>query len=79
MSQRLTNVEQDKAFLACSSMANGNYSRDNLTAIVEWRVEGVHLTRVMSYLGQNTDADIHHALRSTIEAGTERSAIEILD
>jgi thermostable 8-oxoguanine DNA glycosylase len=33
----------------------------------------------MSYLGQNTDAEIDHALRSAIATDSERSAIEILD
>src|SRR5208282_2163481 len=79
VSRRLTNVDQDKAFQAGSNIASGNYGRDNLNVIVAWKMEGVHLTRVMSYLDQNTDTDIHHALRSAIEADTERSAIEILD
>jgi hypothetical protein len=42
-------------------------------------MEGVHLTRVMSYVDQNNDAEIDHALSSAINAGTEREAIEILD
>ena len=79
VSRRLTNVEQDRAFQAGSSIANGNYSRDNLNLIVAWKMGGVHLTRVMSYLSQNTDAEIDHALRSAIAANTERSGIEILD
>jgi hypothetical protein len=79
VSRRLTNVDQDKAFQAGSNIASGNYGRDNLNVIVAWKMEGVHLTRVMSYLDQNTDTDLHHALRSAIEADTERSAIEILD
>jgi hypothetical protein len=79
VSRRLTNVTQDKAFEAGTSIAGGNYSRQNLNVIVEWKMEGVHLARVMSYLDQNTDADIDHALRSAVKADTERSAIEILD
>jgi len=79
VSRRLTSVQQDMAFQAGSRIANGNYSRDNLNVIVAWKMEGVHLTRVVSYLGQNTDADIDHALRFAIAANTERSAIEILD
>ena len=79
VSRRLTNVEQDKAFEAGSSIAGGNYSRKSLNVIVEWKMEGVHLTRVMSYLDQNTDAEVDHALRSAVGADTERSAIEILD
>ncbi len=79
VSRRLPTVDQDKAFQAGRSIANGNYTRDNLNVIVAWKMEGVHLTRVMSYLGQNTDAEIDHALRSAMKADTERSAIEILD
>jgi hypothetical protein len=79
VSRRLTNVDQDRAFEAGRSIASGNYSRENLNLIVEWKMDGVHLTRVMSYLGQNTDAEIDRALRSAVEVDAERSAIEILD
>jgi hypothetical protein len=60
-------------------IAGGDYSRQNLEVIVAWKMEGVHLTRVMSYLGQNTDGEIDHALLSAIATDSERSAIEILD
>ena len=53
--------------------------RWNLNVIVGWKMEGVHFTWVMSYLDQNTDTEIDHALRSAVRAATERSAIEILD
>jgi hypothetical protein len=79
VARREGNVEQDEAFEAGGRIAGGDYSRQNLELIVAWKMEGVHLTRVMSYLGQNTDAEIDHALRSAIATDSERSAIEILD
>src|SRR5258708_968513 len=79
VARREGNVEQDDAFEAGRRIAGGDYSRQNLEVIVAWKMEGVHLTRVMSYLGQNTDAEIDHALRSAIATDSERSAIEILD
>ncbi len=54
-------------------IAFGDFNRENLNVIVRWKMEGVHLTRVMSYVDQNTEADIAHALRSAITAGTEAS------
>ena len=79
VARRLTNVEQERAFEAGRSIAAGNLSRENLNAIVEWKMEGVHLTRVMSFVAQNTDEEIARALKSAIEADTEAKAIEILD
>ena len=79
VARRLTNVDQGKAFEAGRSIASGNYSRENLNAIVEWKMEGVHLTRVMSYLAQNSDVQIEAALRLAASTNSERSAIETLD
>jgi hypothetical protein len=80
VARREGNVEQDDAFEAGGRIAGrGDYSRQNLEVIVAWKMEGVHLTRVMSYLGQNTDAVIDHALRSAVATDSERSAIEIPD
>ncbi|HLM83017.1 MAG TPA: hypothetical protein VK302_20640 [Terriglobales bacterium] len=79
VARRERNVEQDDAFEAGRRIRGGDYSRQNLEVIVAWKMEGVHLTRVMSYLGQNTDAEIDQALRSAAATDDERSAIEILD
>lgn len=79
VARRLTNVDEENAFKVGRSIAAGNYSRQNLEVIVDWKIEHRFLARVMSYLDQNTDADIAHALRSAITASTEKSAIQILD
>jgi hypothetical protein len=79
VARRLTNVAQDKAFQAGRSIASGSYTRENLNAIVEWKMEGVHLTRVMSYLAQNSDVEIEAALRLAVSTDNEQSAIDTLD
>ena len=79
VARRLTNVNEEGAFEAGHSIAAGNFSRENLNVIVGWKMEGVHLTRVMSYVDQNADADIAHALNLAITARTEAEAIEVLD
>lgn len=79
VARRLTNVEEEKAMAAGCEIAAGDFNRENLNVIVRWKMEGVHLTRVMSYVDQNTEADIDHALSSAVSAGTEREAIEVLD
>jgi hypothetical protein len=79
VADRLTNVAEEKAMAAGCEIAAGDFNRENLNEIVRWKMEGVHLTRVMYYVDQNTDADIAHALSSAITAGTEREAIEVLD
>lgn len=79
VARRLTNVEEEKAMEAGRNIAAGDFSRENLNVIVRWKMEGVHLTRVMSYVDQNTDAEITRALSSALRAPTEAEAIEILD
>ena len=79
VARRLTNVEEEKAMAAGCEIAAGDFNRENLNVIVRWKMEGAHLTRVMSYVDQNTETDIAHALSSAITAGTEREAIEVLD
>jgi hypothetical protein len=79
VAQREDNVEQDASFEAGGRIAGRGYSRQNLEVMIAWKMEGVPLTRVMSYLGQNTEAEIDHALRSAIATDSGRSAIEILD
>ena len=79
VARRLTNVDEENASKAGSSIAAGNYDRQNLEVIVDWKIENRFLARVMSYLDHNTDADIANALRSAIAASAEKSAIQILD
>jgi thermostable 8-oxoguanine DNA glycosylase len=79
VARRLTNVDEKNALEAGRSIAAGNLTRDNLNVIVSWKMEGVHHSRVMSYLGQNKDDAIVHALNSAAKAGTEAEAIETLD
>lgn len=79
VARRLTNVKEDAAFAAGCRIAAGDLRRDNLKVIVGWKMEGVHLTRVMSYLAKNTDDEIIRVLRSAITAGSEGEAIQALD
>lgn len=79
VARRLTNVDEENASKAGSSIAAGNYDRQNLEVIVDWKIENRFLARVMSYRDHNTDADIANALRSAIAASAEKSAIQILD
>jgi hypothetical protein len=73
VARRLTNVDQEGAFEAGKRMAGGDYQRQNLGAIVNWKS-----ARVTWRLAYNTDADIAAALGSAISASSEKSAIEIL-
>jgi hypothetical protein len=80
VTERLKTVNQERAFQAGRSIASGNYIRQNLNMIVEWKMaDNVHLTPVMTNITQNTDAVIEQVLRSASAANNERSAIEALD
>jgi thermostable 8-oxoguanine DNA glycosylase len=75
----LTNVKEEAAMEAGGNIGRGDFSRGNLNVIVRWKMEGVHLNRVMSYVDLNTDTEISSALSAAITARTEADAIEILD
>jgi hypothetical protein len=68
--------EQDEeAFRAGSSIAAGNYSRENLNVIVCWKSP-----RRAALIDDNTDAEIAKALRFAADIRTsEKLAVEILD
>jgi hypothetical protein len=53
VARRLTNVVEEKAMAAGCKIAAGDFNRENLNEIVRWKMEGVHLTRVMSYVDEN--------------------------
>jgi thermostable 8-oxoguanine DNA glycosylase len=79
VARRLTNVKEEAAMEAGGNIGRGDFSRGNLNVIVRWKMEGVHLNRVMSYVDLNTDTEISSALSAAITARTEADAIEILD
>ncbi len=66
--------EQDEeAFRAGSSIAAGNYTRENLNVIVRWKS-----TRRAALIVDNTDAEIAKALRFAADVRTsEKLAVEI--
>ncbi len=68
--------EQDEeAFKAGSSIAAGNYTRENLKVIVCWKSP-----RRAALIDDNTDAEIAKALRFAADIRTsEKLAVEILD
>lgn len=68
--------EQDlEAFKAGSSIAAGNYTRENLKVIVHWKSP-----RRIALIDDNTDAEVAKALRFATDVCTsERSAVETLD
>jgi hypothetical protein len=65
--------EDDKARKAGESIAGGICSLENLRTIVSWKSR-----RRLSLLGKNTESEIADALRLSIDAATERSAIAVL-
>jgi hypothetical protein len=79
VARRLTNVDEENAFEAGRRIAGGDYQRQNLEVIVDWKIPNFYLARVMSRLSYNTDADIATALSSAVSASSEKSAVEILD
>jgi hypothetical protein len=67
--------QDEEAFRAGSSIAAGNYTRENLNVIVRWKS-----TRRAALIDDNTDTEIAKALRFAADIRTsERLAVEILD
>jgi hypothetical protein len=67
--------QDDEALRAGSSIAAGNYTRENLNVIVRWKS-----TRRAALIDDNTDAEIAKALRFAADIRTsEKLAVEILD
>jgi len=76
---REKNVKQDDAFKAGRRIAEGDYDRENLRVIVDWKIgDGRLLGRELSLLDENTDTQIEEALRSATTADDERAAVEAL-
>lgn len=61
------------AVAAGLSIAGGQFTRDNLLAIVKWKAE-----RAISRAAANSDAEIADALRLALVAETERAAMAVL-
>lgn len=74
VARRLTNVDEENAFEAGRRIAGGDYQRQNLEVIVNWKS-----ARVTWRLADNKDADIAAALASAVSSSSEKSAVEILD
>jgi hypothetical protein len=64
----------DVALAAGARIAEGDFSRANLTAIFKWKTRN----RGISRLHRNSDADVADALRLAVSAVTDRSAIAVL-
>jgi hypothetical protein len=64
----------EKPFAAGQKIVNGDYSRENLTAIFIWKTKG----RGFSRIERNSDAEIADILRLAVEAKTERAAVAVL-
>lgn len=79
VARRLMTVAEEKAMEAGRRIAGGNYSRENLRVIVDWKMEGPRLRRVISFLDKNKDAKITDALCFAVAAPDERSAVVALD
>jgi hypothetical protein len=66
---------QDEAALSAGRRIRaGEYTRDNLSIIFEWKTKGRGRTRLKS----NSDKEIGDALGLAVSAKTERSAIAVL-
>lgn len=75
LAERYGPEQDDEAFEAGASIAAGNYSRENLKAIVRWKSP-----RRIALIDENTDAAVRRALQVASDASTtERSAVESLD
>jgi hypothetical protein len=75
LAERYGPEQDDEAFKAGASIAGGDYSRENLKAIVRWKSP-----RRIALIDDNTDAEISSALRVASDASTtERSAVKALD
>lgn len=67
--------EQDDGALAAGRrIFRGEYTRENLTAIFEWKTKGRGRSRLMA----NTDEEIADALALAVRAKTERAALAVL-
>jgi len=74
LAERYGYNEDSDALRAGESIQRGEYSRENLTTIFQWKTKG----RGISRLRRNTDQEIEDALRLAVDARTERSAISVL-
>jgi hypothetical protein len=67
-------LEDEEAMASGKRIARGEYTRGNLQAIFEWKTGG----RGKNRLQFNTDEEIEDALRTAVEAKTERTAVSVL-
>jgi hypothetical protein len=71
---RYSYEEDVKPLDAGRRIRSGEYTRENLQTIFEWKTKG----RGRSRLGKNSDEDIADALRLAITAKTDRAAVAVL-
>lgn len=67
-------AQDDPALAAGRRIRGGEYTRENLSEIFEWKTDG----RGRSRLRRNTDTEIADALSLAVNARTERAAIAVL-
>jgi hypothetical protein len=78
VASREKNVKQDEAFEAGKRIARGDYSRENLRIIVDWKIPEFYLPSEMRNLTENSDTQIAEALRLAAVAQSEKAAAEAL-
>ena len=71
---RKTERKEERAFAAGARIQHGDYGREPLAMIYEWRTGG----RGKGRLAKNSDEEINDALRLAVAAKTERSAVAVL-
>ena len=74
LARRYGPKRDDKALAAGSRIRGGEYTREHLLEIFEWKTNG----RGRSRLLLNCDNEIEDALRLAVRAKTERAAIAVL-
>ena len=71
--------DDDTAALAAGlAIRNGDFSRKQLIAIIEWKIEQRWLPGVLREFSKNSDAEVTRALSYVLKTKTEKYAIEQL-
>lgn len=74
LAKRYSFQEDSAALNAGKKIRSGEFTRNNLETIFEWKTNG----RGRSRLRKNSDQDIAEALKLAAEARTDRSAVAVL-
>jgi hypothetical protein len=74
LASRYSFQEDSGALLAGEQIRLGHYTRENLEQIFEWKTNG----RGRSRIRKNTDEEIADALKLSLAAQTDRSAVAVL-